>query len=117
MEQFILDILKGYGLAGVVILGLGWTVLVLVRRIDRINEARLRERDILFKTIENNTASAKDQAIAIADRNKVTEDLGKSFERLALVHELFMQKADMHDEGFKEKLQEYKLVIDSIPML
>lgn len=113
MEQFILNTLSGYGLAGVVIIALGWTVLQQMKVVAKIHEARLAERDVLIKAIENNTQAAREHAAAIINRNEVTEELSKSIDRQAVVFELFMQKADLHDEGFTEKFRDFKLVIDS----
>lgn len=114
MEQFILNVLSGYGLAGVVILGLGWAVLQQWRTANRINETRLNERDVLIQALQNNTQATKDNAVAIALRNEVTEELSKTIEKQALIIELFMQKMEIHDTGLKEKLSDFKLTVDSI---
>lgn len=114
MEQFILNVLSGYGLAGVVILGLGWAVLQQWRSANKINESRLGERDVLIQALQNNTQATKDNAAAIASRNEVTEELSKTIEKQALIIELFMQKIEIHDTGLKEKMSDFKLTIDSI---
>ena len=114
VEQFILNVLSGYGLAGVVILALGWAVLQQWRSANKINELRLAERDILIKALENNTAATKANALAIGSRNQVTEELGMSLEKQALVFELFMQKVDIHDGNLSGKIQEFKQVIDAL---
>jgi len=118
VEQFILNILSGYGLAGVVILALGWTVLQQHKAANKVNEERLKERaqdiSILVKALDNNTQSTKDNAHAIAERNDVTEDLVKSFERQSLIFELLTAKLEMHVKGNAEATADFKLTINAI---
>ncbi len=114
MEQYILNALTGYGLAGVVILALGWTVLQQMNKADTVNESRLADKEAILKVIAANTAASLEHAKAISSRNEVIEELSRSIEKQALVFELFMQKMDFHDDGFKDKLGEFKMVIDSI---
>lgn len=114
MEQFILSVLSGYGLAGLVILALGWTVLQQQRALNKLNQDRLGDIPILITALQNNTQATNNQAEAIKSRNAVTEELSKAMERQALVFELFMQKTDLLDKGHTDRLHEFKLVIDSI---
>lgn len=114
MEQYILNVLSGYGLAGLIILALGWTVLQQMKKADTVNESRLNERDAMLKIIAASTAAQQEAAKAIASRNEATEELVKAFEKQALVFELFMQQMKSHDDGFKDKLGEFKVTIESI---
>lgn len=118
MEQFILNALSGYGLAGVVILALGWTVLQQQKTASKVNDARLAERtqdlNLLIKALDNNTQATKDNASAIAERNEVTEELVKAFERQSLVFELLAGKLEMHVKGNVEQQVDFKLTINAI---
>lgn len=114
MEQFILNVLSGYGLAGLVILALGWTVLQQQKIIGRLNESRLKDLQLVLTALNNNTEATKDNAEAIDRRNEVTEELARSFERQSLVFELLTAKLEMHDKTNMDLQSDFKLTINSI---
>ncbi len=114
MEELAVKVLGPLGLSGLVILALAITVFHLFRTLSKVNEQRLADVGVLIKALDNNTMATRDNASAILARNVITEEQGRIIERQASVFELFMQKADMHDDIIREKLTEFKLVIDSL---
>lgn len=113
MDEIVMKVLSAYGLAGVVIAALGLTVMRLWKDNSKVTDARLNDQIVLIKALENNTQATKENAAAIVSRNLVTESLSKAIEHQATMLELFMQKTDMQNGDTKDRLLEYKLVIDS----
>ena len=113
MDELAIKVLGPLGLSGLVILVLAYAVWHLYKQQSKMTESRLADVPILIKALDNNTQATRENAAAIIARNLITEQQGRTIERLSGVLELFVQKAEIHDEAFKDRLQEIKLVIDS----
>lgn len=114
MPDWALTILQSYGLAGIVILALGYVVVYQNKSVTKLNDDRWDEKEILIKALESNTAAIKDNARATEERNRVTEQLAEAIEKLATAFEMFSHKTEMHNENVRERLADQKLVIDSV---
>jgi hypothetical protein len=112
--EWAVDILKSYGLAGVVIAGLAYAVRWLIKSANEVNNSRLGERDVLIKTIEANTTAIKENAKVTEARNAVTQDLAAAIVKQAGAFEVFIQKTEFYQESLKEKVQDQKLTIDAL---
>jgi|SRR6185369_11662248 len=108
MEEMIPKILAQYGLAGLVIAVLGYTVFHMYRAAQRVTKERLADVPILIKALDNNTQATKDQAEAIKSRNTVTEELVKAVDRLSAAQQLASQRNEIQLEAVREKLGDYK---------
>lgn len=114
MEDWIKTILQGYGLAGLVIMILGWAVYQMYKNAQKVTKERLADIPVLVKALENNTQATRDNAQAILARNSVTEELTRAIDRQAVAFQLFTQKYEIQIEDLKNKVTEYKMVIDSL---
>jgi hypothetical protein len=112
--EWVVDILKSYGLAGVVIAGLAYAVRWLIKSSNEVNNSRLGERDILIKALEANTTAIKENAKVTEARNIVTQDLAAAITKQAGAFEVFIQKTEFYQEALKEKVQDQKLTIEAI---
>lgn len=114
MPDWVVTILQSHGLAGLVIVALGYAVMYQHSFGVKVNESRLSEKELLIKTIEANTSAVRENARATEERNRVTEHLADAIEKLATAFEVFALKAETHHENVREKLSDQKLVIDSV---
>jgi hypothetical protein len=114
--EWVVTILQQYGLQGVVMGVLGYSVYYLVDSSVSINKDRLGEREILIRALDSNTNAVRDNAAATNDRNQVTKDLAQATEKQAVVLEMFIQKIQFQQDILREKLQDQKVVIDSLAL-
>lgn len=105
MPDWVVDILKSYGLAGVVIFAL--VIVILYREryirsmgsdIKAMHEARGKEREILAVMLERATANAAAQAEATKDRNAVMEDLSDAVLKQAAALDAFKENLKVRGE-------------------
>lgn len=120
MEGWVVDILKTYGLAGVVIFALAGVCILLWRRIGekdvelaKLNTERAEERETLVKLIEVGNGAALLRASAAEKQNVVLGDLGGAITSQANAIERHHDRVDGQAEMLKEKFADFRHVIDS----
>jgi hypothetical protein len=118
--DWVVDILKTYGLAGVVIFVLAGVVTMLWRRIGekdndlaKLNAERATERETLIKLIENGNASATVTANATEKRNEIIDDLAKAITVQANAVERYNDSVKYQAEMLKSSFTDFKTVVDS----
>lgn len=111
---WFVTILQGYGLAGIVIFVLGWIVFFMYRSSLEVNNSRLGERDVLVKALESNTTAIRENAKATEARNSLTQDLAEAIGKQAGAFDLFIQKAEIQNEGFREKMRDMSVTVDAL---
>lgn len=104
MDWFV-PILQQYGLAGVVIAALGYRVYRQDKTASEVNEARLKDSVVLVNALNANTQATLENAKATSERNAVTQDLAEAIAKQAGAFDVFLQKADFHQNNAKDTLQ------------
>jgi methyl-accepting chemotaxis protein len=118
--DWVVDILKTYGLAGVVIFVLAGVVMMLWKRIGekdadlaKLNAERATERETLVKLIEGGNASANATANATETRNEIMDDLAKAITSQANAVERYNDSVKNQADMLKDKFIEFKHVVDA----
>lgn len=111
---WFVTILQGYGLAGIVIFVLGWIVFFMYRSSLDVNNSRLGERDVLIKALESNTTAIRENAHATENRNSITQDLAEAIGKQAGAFDLFIQKTELQNESFREKMRDMVATVDAM---
>lgn len=114
MPDWVIVILQGYGLAGIVIAALSTAVYVQYKNAFEVNNNRLSERDVLIKALESNTTAIRENAKATENRNSITQDLASAITKQAAAFDLFLQKAEFQQESLKENIRDQKAVIEAL---
>lgn len=120
MEGWIVDILKGYGLAGAVIFAL---VLVVIAqrqtikekdaRIDAFHAQRAAEREKLVELLAGANAAQHMTAQATTDRNDIMDELASAIIAQANASDRLNDRVAGQAEMFKEKFNDVRHVIDA----
>lgn len=120
MPEWVVDILKAYGLAGVVIFALAGTVVALWRRlavkdaeIAKLHAERAEEREKLVILIEGGNQAAALTATATEKRNDVITELGDAITSQATAIEKHHHGVQLQTEMLKEKFNDFRHVVDS----
>lgn len=120
MEAWAIDILKGYGLAGVVIALLVAVVVWQARAISAkdaelklLNSQRAAEREKLMELFADATNAQRITAEVTSKRNEIMEDLAGAMTSQANSNDRMGDKVVNQAEMFKERLSDFKHVIDS----
>lgn len=114
MPDWIIIILQGYGLAGIVIAALAIAVYQQFKNSTEVNNNRLSERDVLIKALESNTTAIRENARATEARNTITQDLASAITKQATAFEMFLQKAEFQQENLKDNVRDQKAVIEAV---
>lgn len=120
MEAWAVDILKGYGLAGVVIVLLIAVVVWQARaistkdsEIQMLHSQRAAEREKLMELFADATNAQRITAEVTSKRNAIMEELADATMAQANSNERMGDKVVNQAEMFKERLSDFKHVIDS----
>jgi hypothetical protein len=105
VPDWVVTILQGYGLAGVVIAALAIAVWTQNKNAVEVNNARLSERDVLIKALEANTTAIRENARVTEARNIVTQDLAEAISKQAGAFDVFLQKTEFHQTNIKDQMQ------------
>jgi hypothetical protein len=103
--DWIIPILQQHGLAGVVIAVLGYRVYRQDKIIVELNESRLKDSVVVVNALNANTNATLENAKATSERNGVTQDLAEAIAKQAGAFDVFLQKADFHQNNAKDILQ------------
>lgn len=114
MPDWVIIILQGYGLAGIVIAALAIAVYQQFKNSTEVNNNRLSERDVLIKALESNTTAIRENARATEARNTITQDLASAITKQATAFEMFLQKAEFQQENLKDNVRDQKAVIEAV---
>lgn len=106
MPEWVVTILQSYGLAGVVIAALAYTVFQQNKTASQVNNYRLAERDVLIKALESNTTAIRENARVTEARNIVTQDLADAISKQAGAFDIFLQKTEFHQANVRESLSD-----------
>jgi hypothetical protein len=120
MDAWIIDILKSYGLAGVVIFGL---VGVVIRQsgtikgkdadLTALHAQRAAEREKLAELLAGVQEAQRITAEVTAKRNEIMEDWAMAMVTQANANDRLGDKVANQAEMFKQKLGDFKHVVDS----
>lgn len=120
MDAWIVDILKGYGLAGAVIAGLVGVVIAQNRTIKgrdselkALHEQRAVEREKLVALLAGANDAQRITSEVTAKRNEIMEDIAGAMMTQANASDRFGDKVAGQAEMFKEKFGDFKHVVDS----
>lgn len=120
MSPWVAEILKSYGLAGLVILALAGTCVVLWRQlvakdaeIGRLNAERAEEREQFVKLIETGNGAALLRASAAERQNVVLGSLGTAITTQSGEIERYHDRVENQAEMLKEKFADFRHVVDS----
>lgn len=120
MDAWIVDILKGYGLAGAVIFGLVAIVFAQNRTINgrdaelkALHEQRAVEREKLVLLLAGANEAQRITSEVTAKRNEIMEDIASAMTTQANANDRFGDKVAGQTEMFKERLGDFKHVVDS----
>lgn len=120
MEAWVIDILKGYGLAGIVIALLVAVVVSQARTIkakdadiNALHTQRAAEREKLMELFADATNAQRITAEVTSKRNEIMEDLAGAMTSQANSNDRMGDKVVNQAEMFKERLSDFKHVIDS----
>jgi len=111
--EWIIDILKLYGLAGVVMFALAVTVRQQQKSAFEVNNHRLAERDVLIKALEANTTAIKENAKVTEQRNQATQDLAEAISKQAGAFDIFLQKTEFNQTTMKDTLQTHAKALEA----
>lgn len=118
--EWVVDILKTYGLAGVVIFVLACAVVVLWRRIvdkdvelAKLNAERAEEREAFVKLIEVGNGAALLRAGAAERQNVVLGSLGSAITTQSGEIERYHDRVESQAEMLKEKFADFRHVVDA----
>lgn len=120
MEAWAIDILKGYGLAGIVIALLVGVVMWQARAIaakdadlKALHGQRASEREKLMELLADAQNAQRITAEVTSKRNEIMEDLADAMTTQANSSDRMGDKVVNQTEMFKERLGDFKHVIDS----
>lgn len=120
VDGWVIDILKVYGLAGVVIVAQAGVIVALWRRLStkdddlvKLNAERAGERETLVKLIEGGNLTALATANATSERNKIMEELGKALAQQAGAVDRYEDRVKNQAEMIREKLETVRHVVDA----
>jgi hypothetical protein len=120
MDPWIVEILKGYGLAGVVIVGLVTVVIAQSRTIKgrdaelkALHEQRAVEREKLVALLAGANDAQRITSEVTAKRNEIMEDIAGAMMTQANANDRFGDKVASQAEMLKEKFGDFKHVVDS----
>lgn len=113
MPDWVITVLQQYGLAGVVIAALAYTVYQQNRNAIQVNNYRLGERDVLIKALESNTTAIRENAKVTEARNIVTQDLADAISKQAGAFDVFLQKTEFHQSNIKDALADQGKVLSA----
>lgn len=120
MDAWIVDILKGYGLAGAVIACLVAVVIAQNRTIrgrdtelKRLHEQRAVEREKLVALLAGANDAQRITSEVTAKRNEIMEDIAGALMTQANANDRFGDKVASQTDMFKERLGDFKHVVDS----
>ena len=114
MSDWAVDILKSYGLAGVVIVALGLTVIYLYRSNVAQSAARLADNDRLHKLAADTTTALDKVARASEERNLITEELAASIDSQGIAYTRLADRVEFHQSQVKDEVQRHGLVISAV---
>lgn len=112
--EWITQILQGYGLQGVVIFALGYTVWWQNKNSVEVNNNRLSERDVLIKALEGNTTALRENAKATENGNEITQDLADAIAKQVAAFEMFLVKSEIQQGSMKEAINKQDFVINAL---
>jgi hypothetical protein len=120
MDSWIIEILKGYGLAGAVIAGLVAVVIAQNRTIKGrdlelkgLHEQRAVEREKLVALLSGANEAQRLTSEVTAKRNEIMEDIAGAMLTQANANDRFGDKVASQADMFKERLGDFKHVVDS----
>jgi hypothetical protein len=120
MDAWIVDILKGYGLAGVVIFCLIGVVIAQSRTIKgrdaelkRLHEQRAVEREKLVALLAGANEAQRITAEVTSKRNEIMQDLASAVMTQANANDRFADKVANQADMFREKFGDFRQVVDS----
>lgn len=120
MDGWIIDILKGYGLAGVVIACLVAVVIAQNRTIKgrddelkALHEQRAVEREKLVALLAGANEAQRITSEVTAKRNEIMEGIAGAMLTQANANDRFGDKVAGQTDMFKERLGDFKHVVDS----
>lgn len=120
MDAWVVEILKTYGLAGVVIIALAAVCGILWRRIvakdtelAKLNTERADERAEFVKLIEIGNSAALLRANAAERQNVVLGGLGTAITEQSGEIERYHDRVESQAEMLKEKFADFRHVVDS----
>jgi hypothetical protein len=109
--DWIIDILKAYGLAGVVIFSLAWLVRSLLQRNQTLSDARVTDRDTLNKLASDATKALDLISTATAERNKVTEELADAIDKQGNALVRHTDRVEFQFGALKDEVARHGVVI------
>lgn len=120
MDGWIIDILKGYGLAGAVIACLVAVVIAQNRTIKgrddelkALHEQRAVEREKLVALLAGANEAQRITSEVTAKRNEIMEGIAGAMLTQANANDRFGDKVAGQTEMFKERLGDFRHVVDS----
>jgi hypothetical protein len=120
VEPWVIEILKGYGLAGVVIAGLVAALVFQTKAVGRrdlelrkLHEQRAIEREKLVELLAAANNTQRITAEVTASRNEIMDDLARAMMTQAHSNDRLGDKVAGQTEMFKERLGDFKHVVDS----
>jgi hypothetical protein len=120
MDAWVVEILKGYGLAGVVIAGLVAVVVAQNRtikgrdvEIKALHEQRAVEREKLVALLSGANEAQRITSEVTAKRNEIMEGIAGALLTQANANDRFGDKVENQAEMLKERFDDFKHVVDS----